>query len=227
MKRKILSVAVVLLMACVGDARAVEASEILKELEDANALVAEQQRLITAQQRYIEELKRGLSETGKRRPETGKGEPVVAETKAISQEELDALLAPLPPQWNVSRSVSPLDDQAVHLAELQAKGQPKISLTVRVTKGKADVYVDVGEFLGDEAPVTVRYDQAPAIEEQWRLSTDRESAFSPAGDQMFARLMKSRQLVLRLTPAYGKPVTATFDVSELAKEAPELVKVKR
>jgi type VI secretion system protein VasI len=74
----------------------------------------------------------------------------------------------------------------------------------------------------------MRLGRDPAVESKWGVSTTGDSAFFPGDARTFlSELQRHDQLVLRLKPAHGNVVTATFDIRGLSEAAKPLQEAMR
>lgn len=121
--------------------------------------------------------------------------------------------------WNVSTDVNPLNDENVYYAIVPAsQGESRfrkpISLTVRCSKNKTELYINWNDYLGREASTALRIDKDPASTNTWALSTDKQSAFYPGSPvKLLKRIAESSTVVANVTPYNANPVTAVFDTT--------------
>ncbi len=129
-------------------------------------------------------------------------------------------------KWAEARQASQMDDtQGVtfHLeAENSVEGwlkRGKPSLIVRCREKRTDVYMVTGMAASVESgdldghSVRVRFDDAPAQQQRWSESTDKEALFAASAVQMARSLAKSKTFRVEFTPFNASPAVATFDVT--------------
>jgi len=162
-------------------------------------------------------------------PESG-ADPTSEPGRTIAQ------LAPSGGAWRLRTSDNPLDDTKIVTVSLASKpgasrnGDP-ILFVGRCKSNKTEVFVDWGEYLGDDSRdvyaawknVTIRIGKAPARDERWGISTDRKATFAPNWPgKLLKDLLDQDRLVLQTTPYGENPTTAIFDVSGLRNVLGEL-----
>ena len=119
----------------------------------------------------------------------------------------------------ISRDKSAIDDSPVVVISCDSKEKyryhDEARLVVRYKEGEKSVYINFGEYLGnDSIDVTVRFDSMTAETTKWSLSTDNKAAFFKGDISRFVNsLSYSNQLVVRATPYSESPRTYTFDIS--------------
>lgn len=122
---------------------------------------------------------------------------------------------------------SPMDDTPTVVFRLRAENivtgwlaKERPTLIARCQEKQTDVYVVLGMQVaverGDSRTVRVRWDNEPAQEESWNVSTDGEALFSRDAVKMARKLAESGQLRFQFLPFNGSPQVATFDVRGFA-----------
>ncbi|MDP2141321.1 MAG: type VI secretion system-associated protein TagO [Gammaproteobacteria bacterium] len=124
--------------------------------------------------------------------------------------------------WTTRTTINPMDDTTTIALALQADtgtnrwGAP-ITLIARCQSKEVDVYIDWGEYLGDDPTPTIRLDGGQASEQAWNISTDNTSTFNPNGKRFLARLAEASRLVAQITPYSESPRTAVFTLAGIEK----------
>lgn len=126
-------------------------------------------------------------------------------------------------KWKISEDVSKIDDGPVIVVRLDAEAGVKSgyrenwpSLIIRLEEGEVDAYVAFGFFLGsDSIPVTIRFGEEQAVNEEWSTSTNGKAVFAPNSAKFLAALVKCDLFRIRITPYGESPVLAEFDVRQL------------
>jgi type VI secretion system VasI family protein len=132
--------------------------------------------------------------------------------------------------WMVRVSTNPIDDSKTVALLLEAeegrnaRGE-RISLIARCQSNKTEMYLNWGDFLGDDSTsvysdwkyVTVRIGDGQATKEKWSISTDKQATFAPswAGNYL-KKMIESDKAVFQTTPYNESPITAIFDIRGLA-----------
>ena len=127
-------------------------------------------------------------------------------------------------RWNVTQEVSPIDDSRNVYMRLEAEDEGSAAdsrprLMVRCTESKIDVLVHFDSRLSfeDDIEVLSRFDQYPARNSDWGLSTDRKAIFAPHSAFWALKIERSQKLFVRLTPAGASPISATFNLAGSAE----------
>jgi type VI secretion system protein VasI len=95
----------------------------------------------------------------------------------------------------------------------------KPDLILRCKEKKTDAYVVTGMSaqpeLGvhDAATVKLRFDDEPAVEQEWSEATNNEALFSPRAVQLIKRIASAKRLRFQFTPFNSSPTIVEFDVS--------------
>lgn len=157
-------------------------------------------------------------------------------------------------KWTASEKTDPLNGKTIITFVLQADsgkshlvGKP-ISLIIRWTAGKNELYISWGNYLGKEGSwVSTKFDDGAIEINSWSLSTDESATFLPErimtekdpvnGNVRFKKRQKnhdkneddiirfikqlrdSKQLIVRVTPFRESPLTAIFDIRGLGSIA--------
>ena len=92
-------------------------------------------------------------------------------------------------------------------------------LMVRCTESKIDVLIHFDSRLSfeDDIEVLSRFDQYPARNSDWGLSTDRKAIFAPHSAFWALKIERSQKLFMRLTPSGASPIDATFNLTGSAE----------
>lgn len=90
---------------------------------------------------------------------------------------------------------------------------------VRCTESKIDVLIHFDSRLSfeDDIEVLSRFDQYPARNSDWGLSTDRKAIFAPHSAFWALKIERSQKLFMRLTPSGASPIDATFNLTGSAE----------
>jgi hypothetical protein len=126
------------------------------------------------------------------------------------------------PRWLIFESTDPRTDARMVAATRYAnegegvRGDSR-AFTLRCREARLESWVTWDSFIGsDGAVVTYRLDQAEPVSFTWVSSQDGRATFYPRNANVFLRaLQRAEQVILRVTPRGGSPVTATFDLSQL------------
>ena len=128
-------------------------------------------------------------------------------------------------KWTASKKIDPLDDSRIINYVLMADSGSSswgdmVSLVVRDTNGKYDLYINWHDYLGSDITVTHRVDDNEPQTQEWSLSTDSEASFYlnyayPPLKELIKQLSEAETFVARCTPYGENPITAIFDVRGL------------
>ncbi len=99
------------------------------------------------------------------------------------------------------------------------------TLLLRCSEGRlTDLFVSVGTYVGEHAPVQLRWDAGTPYEDMWSESTNGTALFAPEPDSLVDSLIFHRKLVLRFFPPGSNPQTTTFLLAPLAPQDAALKK---
>jgi len=129
--------------------------------------------------------------------------------------------------WIVSTDTNPIDDTKTVTAILVAsEGESRfdgpVGLVVRCKSNATEMYANWHEYMGDDSRdvydewkrVTVRVGDAPAQEQRWDLSTDKQATFTRGSPiPLLKQMLPADRLVLQSTPYNENPITAVFDLT--------------
>lgn len=134
--------------------------------------------------------------------------------------------------WRIHKDTNPIDDtKTVTLALTATTGANQFGqepvLLARCQSNQTEVFANWKTYLGEDSDgqkrIIVRIGEAPATNEYWGLSTDREAVFAPGwGGDMLKKMISSDRLVLQLTPYGENPITAVFNTTGLDVALKEL-----
>ena len=79
----------------------------------------------------------------------------------------------------------------------------------------------------DTHTVTIGFDAATDLSEQWEESVDKKALFAPDGRAFTRRLTSAKRLRFGFSPYNAPPVSVEFDVSGIDKVAPAVAKTCR
>jgi len=144
--------------------------------------------------------------------------------RAIGAVATKATVAPRPGKWQVTTSVSPIDDSKTVIAALTVEkpvsgrfGPVEPMLVLRFMEGRLDAYIDFKTFLGSESiGATLRFGKEAAEDFYLNISTDHEAAFIRKTERFMSDLARTDSLLIRITPYGESPVIASFDTSGAA-----------
>ena len=120
--------------------------------------------------------------------------------------------------WEVQEDVSPLDDSRNVFMFLSAEnkvGLTRPTLVVRCMEGETHVFINYDSVLGRpgyDVTVLTRFDQHPAEESRWIVSTDGTAIFAYGGVGWAHEIASARKLFVRVIPESGRAVDATFQL---------------
>lgn len=141
--------------------------------------------------------------------------------------------------WHIQQSVSPIDDSRNVYLSLAAENMVDVNgsgalnrptLGVRCMENKTEVFINFhaplvpSDHPKDYIPVLTRFDQQPAQNNFWILSTNKTSIFAPdalgafdgslrsRGDRWADALAEAQKLFVRFTPAGKNPLSVTFQL---------------
>lgn len=141
--------------------------------------------------------------------------------------------------WSSLNSENPIDDSKTVIVignsdpDLTIGTEQTISLSVRCKSGKTEMWVNWGDYLGDDSHdvysewkrVTVRVGKDAAKTERWDLSTDKNATFAPGSPVALIRKMaKSDQIVFQTTPYSEGQVTAVFKLDGFSQSVSNVAK---
>lgn len=141
--------------------------------------------------------------------------------------------------WISSRSVNPIDDSQTVIVtgsadpDLTTGTDNDISLSIRCESGKTEMWVNWGDYLGDDSHdvysewkrVTVRVGKDAARTERWNISTDESATFAPGSPVALIRKMaEADQIVFQTTPYSEGQVTAVFKLDGFSQSASDAAK---
>jgi len=149
--------------------------------------------------------------------------------KAKSLNVNEKLAGEIRSKWMVSTDTNPINDSKIILFSLiadegiSAFGKP-VCLIIRYKNKKTEVFVGWGDYLGDEAYVTMRIGSEKAETFLWSVSTDKTSTFYTRNCIDFVKRIKEvDKVVFQCTPYNESPITAVFDVRSLSETAEEFM----
>ncbi len=125
--------------------------------------------------------------------------------------------------WEVEEKVSPLDDSRNVFMFLLAKNKVGLThptLVVRCMEGETHVFINYDSVLGRpgyDVPVLARFDQRPAVEDRWIVSTSGTAIFAYYGVSWARTIADAQKLYVRVIPQVGHVVSATFQLKGAAE----------
>lgn len=136
-------------------------------------------------------------------------------------------------RWRSSIEKSPIDDRTNVTLSISAL-EPITDtfsrtvlpmLHVRCQENETDVYIVLGMTPDmpyssdhpDHAAITIRYDDSPAKEQWFPVSTDREAVFFENPISSIKRLLATKKMLIRFTPFNESPRIVNFNVDGLPK----------
>ncbi|MCG8694661.1 MAG: hypothetical protein MI806_25930 [Minwuiales bacterium] len=140
---------------------------------------------------------------------------------------------PAAAEWEISRSLSPIDDsEQVSISKFaqdsyrdRAGQEIHPSLHVTCTEGYLGFYVYTGLYMGrDEVPVTHRWDKQEAEVTYWKISNTGLSIFVPWEWQWLEEVYKKkyRKMTVRFTPFRDNSRTVFFDLNGMHDLIPQV-----
>jgi hypothetical protein len=131
---------------------------------------------------------------------------------------------PEPPRWEITDGKSKVDDSPEVRATLLSQEGTSISnaalLMIRCMERSTDLVVVPNGYLGStngNVRTLFRINDAPAIIEQWRGSTDGKAAYSPNAVSRIKSLPENGTLFVRLTAYNGHQHDATFSLGNVSE----------
>ena len=132
-------------------------------------------------------------------------------------------------KWDLSYSVSPMDDSRTVVLKLDAEnviqGWPDNTelpyMIIRCKENKTELYIRTGmsampEYgLYNENTVRIRVDDNKPYKERWSESTDNEALFAPNAIGLAKKLNKAERMLFEFTPYNSNSQLAEFDVRGL------------
>ena len=120
--------------------------------------------------------------------------------------------------WMVSEERDPMDDSREVTAILQSHDADDVALVAGCTDNRTSVMVYWDDYLGSSRaiPVTHRFPPAPAQRSNWFGNSN--TTFKMNAIPMLREAVSNPELIVRVTPYSGGPVTATFNLTG-AREA--------
>jgi hypothetical protein len=134
-------------------------------------------------------------------------------------------------QWEISRSVSPLDDTPLVKISLNAEnelvgslGTYRPWLALRCKEKTVDIFVVTGMVgAGGETRVRYRIDKAATVDSVWENSTDDKAIFYPGPTEEFIEhLIAGERMYFEVHPYRSSPTAASFDLRGLSDLVPDL-----
>jgi hypothetical protein len=134
-------------------------------------------------------------------------------------------------KWEISKSVSPVDDSPLLRISLNADNELVGSLrtyrpwlALRCKEKTVDVFVVTGMVgADDETRVRYRIDKAAAVDSMWENSTDHKAIFYPGEPEEFIeQLIAGERMYFEVHPNRSSPTAASFDLRGLSNLLPEL-----
>ena len=121
-------------------------------------------------------------------------------------------------KWKVDIESDPIDDSLKMICTLSAdnvEGQycDFSILIVRFERNETNVYITFDAYL-DIGNIVYRFDNEPAVNAIWDLSTTNEALFSPKPKSFIEKILKHNKLVVESEHDYGR-LRATFDIQNL------------
>jgi len=118
-------------------------------------------------------------------------------------------------EWRVQRFTDVMDDSVRVVSDLRDdKGSTR--LYVRCQHNDLEVYIVWGDdgYFGNSTSIEsqTRVDGAEMVSEDWSVSTNGSSLFSPDVDGLLSRIVYGSRLIVRVTPPNKSPVTVSFDL---------------
>lgn len=124
--------------------------------------------------------------------------------------------------WTISEKIDPINDKkTVTLINTATTGTNRygksISLVIRCKHNRStDVYIDWGTYLGRDAYVSLRIDNAKRFRETWDLSNDKTASFYRYNRiKLIKKFLTGNKLVAQTTPYSSNTITAVFDTNGL------------
>ncbi len=121
--------------------------------------------------------------------------------------------------WLIQTKDNPLDDTKTIFGAIRAdQGTNSYGdKPVFVARCKSDditVFINWGEYLGDDARITYRIGESESQSKNWSVSTDSKSTFIPRNeDDFLKKLQNNDRFVAQVTPYNSNPITAVFNIT--------------
>lgn len=125
--------------------------------------------------------------------------------------------------WEVKEEISPLDDSRNVFMFLSAENKVGLNrprLVVRCMEGETHVFINYDSVLGlpgYNVTVLTRFDQRPAEESRWIVSTDGTAIFAYGGIGWALEIASAQKLFVRVVPEVGRGGSATFKLKGAAE----------
>jgi hypothetical protein len=178
-----------------------------------------------------------------RREATPQPAPVVSGDKAPAAPAVHVAGGPPTvsgPKWTRSRQSGwATDGSRTVTFELKAEREVPVwmrrvvpTLALRCLGRQVEVFVVTDwparlEERPDKHTVTIGFDGATAIAEEWEASEDQQTLFAPDGAAFTRRLLGAKTLQFGFNPYNASPVSTEFDLSGVDKLAPQVAKTCR
>tara|TARA_B100001250_G_scaffold55793_1_gene43126 strand:+ start:1966 stop:2688 length:723 start_codon:yes stop_codon:yes gene_type:complete len=136
--------------------------------------------------------------------------------------EQDLIRKPYPKKYGnciVTEKIDLMDDSKIILIFIPSEGDDNVTLYIRCNQNKIDLWINWDTYISNE-PVRVqeRLDKNEMFEMEWHPSNDGTATFHKYPESFIKNLLKSKKLVLRLTPYNSNSITEVFMINNL-KEA--------
>lgn len=141
------------------------------------------------------------------------------------------LTAPADPVWDVSESVSPVDDSKTVVLSISASkpiynsygSSENARLIIRCKEHSTDLFVALDEYLGsDSSSILYRLDGAPSQTDSWSESTDGKAVFAPNAVALSRKLASSKKFFIRISDFRGTNYDTEFKTDGLGKVLPKV-----
>lgn len=131
--------------------------------------------------------------------------------------------------WQIQTETNPLDDTKTIVGAVEANqgtneyGRSPV-LVARCQSFEVNLYINWGQYLGDNARVTYRLGNGESQTSRWSLSTDSQATFFPRGVTDFLKKMQNQdRLVAQITPYNASPITAVFNIGGADSVIPDIL----
>jgi hypothetical protein len=113
--------------------------------------------------------------------------------------------------WTIVSSVDPLTDSRITTAMVNSD-DPRGGLGIRCINTELTVIWIVGNYLGDNRSVTMRFGEGDVRATNWRQTASRDVLIHPNSSQFMQQIATVPRLILRVTTPL-RTVTHLFDVT--------------
>jgi len=158
--------------------------------------------------------------------------PISNDVNGLKNRSTKSTFGATPTQWEVSNSVSQMDDIQTLALRLEADspssslGRPNV-LIVRCRKWDLDVYVSTAtsvkrEYRSDQHQVRIRFDTNLPNAEGWGYSTSGDALFAPDANRILRQILHSKTMLFEYESLLSGRTEARFSVTGLDKHIEKL-----